>query len=295
MASVPKKTKASIAGILAVPAGDAIEELQVIVESDDALDDKDEVREQLFIHDMSKIVGKPNEYEWSLDGLPTGEYTIKLEPTPIEKNVVLTGAGLRNIRLEVPKRADVILKIVDDDSGKEVNPESVSWYPEVEFDFSNPDIKNHFHMNHPRPVERGTKSGVWEFAAYEGKVAVRVEAAGYAPSNSNASEIHAGKNEVIIHLAVGMGVRVRAIDKETRKAVGSDWSSNMFASADPIDHDGRQDTSSFGGEVSQIYVTKPGKYRIRLHVPDGYKKPKNKIVTVEKGKFLDVTFELEKN
>jgi hypothetical protein len=148
-------------------------------------------------------------------------------------------------------------------------------------------------------VERDAKRGVWEFTAYTGKITVHVEAATnasrFAPRNASGLEIHPGNNEITVRLYAAMGARVRAIDKVSKEAVGTDWQDTFYASIEAIDHDGAVGNSPMSSGMHTLYVDKPGKYRIRLSPPDGYKRPKNKIVTIEKGKFFDVTFELEKN
>jgi hypothetical protein len=290
LGSMPEVASGSISGILVLAPESEGSNAWISVSQSDAFDSRRSGRKVICLRDMEPIVGKPREYAWHTESLPVGEYRICAMPGPISKSVELTSEGLRDLRLELPTMVTVNLHLVDADTGAGIEADNVEW--KTDEDRAPPEVGWYSSM---MSIARRTKeSGVWTFLAPAGFIDVEVTARGYTPSWTERIDVVPGRSELTIRAARAMGVRIRVVDKATNSPIEGDDVA-FYGLVDPVDGNDKTDQLWHGGPVAVAYVTTPGKYRIRLRPPDGYKKPKNKIVTIEKGQFTDVVFALEKS
>lgn len=290
--SMPESKPTTMSGVLVLPPNIAIDDVRLVIEQIDAIDSDNEKEEQLFLHDMKAIDGKPREYTWEIDELPPGEYSILVEPFSIKQKVELVQSGLSDLRIEVTIPSHVVVRIVDDATGAAIEVPDFTWVPTRELDSLS--FESHVGGIEHKTVKHDSKLKAYVFDCCLSRVSIGASAEGYNPVHNKVFDLVPGTNELTLRLMRATGVRVRAIDRSTRKPISDGDGFDIFASVSPIDHDGIEGSTTWSGETTLVYVSGPGRYRVRLEAPEGYKKPKNKIVNIEAGKILDITFELDK-
>ena len=285
-------SRGSISGIVVLNGRELSEGLSLVLEPFGPISNANEPGRRLSVATMAPIVGNAREVSWSFDGIPTGEYLLRLEPLWIQQRAIVTSEGLRDVRVEVPPNADVTIRVVDDDTDQSVTQAAVRWCSATSVLFGCMALVKP--TSDERTVTRDETRGIYAFSAPAHDVNILVVAKGFAPEILTALTLTSGANDHTIRLVREMGVRIRAIDMATRERIPDAAVDGLRASAVAVDDDRGKASAIFRDGATILLVRRPGDYRVSLEPPPGYRKPKNVTATVQNGSIVDATFEVER-
>ena len=114
--SVPEIDKAPLSGVVILPADWELGSFTLVC---DLRGTPLEGSGHHFVRSdaMELRDGEPSEWSWDLGQVATGEYLLCVQELQYSVSVVLTPEGLQDLRVEVPPPGNVIVTVIDEDTG----------------------------------------------------------------------------------------------------------------------------------------------------------------------------------
>lgn len=225
--------------------------------------------------------GEFDVYSFEMNDVLPGRYVFGVSPTEYRAAINLGDKGADDVVLEIPPPAHVSLRALDAATGEDAALDSIVWRQPLDDDAA----------EGGRGARRDPTTGRFEFDAPAGEIVVSPGffAFGIADEPFRFA-VHAGRNEVEWRVTPICGFRLRAQDGD----VAVPWDAAWRVRVEPIEHDGRE-VSKYGYQGTLVVtLSKPGRYRVSLSKPDGFRAIADQDVVVEPRRFVDHSLLLER-
>ncbi|QDU66155.1 hypothetical protein [Engelhardtia mirabilis] len=233
-------------------------------------------------------LGTQDEYPFDAGLLRPGRWVLSIDPLGIAMAVDLPPEGLRDVRFEVGAPGELLVRVVDSQSGLELTPLSLTWHtprPENSGGFSS------------RGAVYDEERGGYVIRAPIGELVISALLDGYAAPDETVT-VGPGSRVHVLELERLQGVRIVAREGEREFPVNP-WKTTVRA----IDHEGRMttagQTSTLGGDGSAVgfaavYVDRPGEYGVTVPAIPGFLPPGERVVEVRAHELTELVIELER-
>jgi hypothetical protein len=223
-------------------------------------------------------------YRFDAGEVQPGRYSIEIKP-PRHATSVTVGSGSRDeVHLVVPPPGIVSVRVVDEETAQDAPVESIYWLPK------RPDASGGAFET----VKRSEETGLFEFKAPVGRIAVKIMSAAYRAKESrgNVLDVRPGVNRCTVEVTRTCGILITVKDGERVIPWDSDW--DVFPRA--VDPGGTRGFLSFRcvKDSMRISVGAPGRYRFEFPEIDGYRPVDTQDVLVRRGEFVEHIIRLQR-
>lgn len=219
--------------------------------------------------------GSPRVFRWRDPGVEPGPYTWSIYELGIDGEWEIGPKGRQDLRIVAAAAGEVLLRLLDDATGKPFDESSVDWETEAGGAFRLGELPTSDGFAGPVPLGRGALRRPREWRVVE----------------SDPIEIHAGKNEFTLHVhrLPGVAFELRCEGRH----VSWPWPDEGEWRFVPVDHDGELlDETWEEAESKCLLVSKPGRYRVQLPTILGFEPIPAFEVEIADGKPVVRTIEL---
>jgi hypothetical protein len=270
----PAPSKAPLRGVIAIPAAWQIGRDAIRVELEPLGALQPYADRQLFSGGRIQRGDRDGEYRLQAEDLPVGRYALTIDPVGWSC-LVSVAEGAPEFRVEVTEPVDVVLRIVDADTGAPCKGLTLSWYPP-------PPIGVHGWS--PTRVGEAAESNEFRFRVPAGRICVDTFGEDYQiPMRTIRVSPDSREFELAAHPVYGIEVVVHEGDTVLPTDFQTGWSFDL---------------RKLGGESVQmgwmgsniLTVSKPGTYVLSVKAPKGYRQVPDRQVKVTTSPFPKIEF-----
>lgn len=258
-----------LSGILYLPESWNCDSLTLYFEPLDLPNAEYEDQVRLELESMTRVEDRPGVFEWDAGLVYPGRYDVKFFELSFGTRIEVPDTGLADCELRINEPADVLVRVVDSATGKEVRLDHITWhYGEV--------------YSRLPPAGFNPKSGRYTFRCPAGRVEIQIHESGWAWTRK-VVEAAPGRNEVTLEATRACGVKFVFHDDDMPVSVSHDIIFEI--ESERLDGPGRQTGSSSDG---QIKVSNPGLYRFSIPPINGYEPVEPVEVEIRASEFTEV-------
>lgn len=228
---------------------------------------------------MRRVEGQPEARAFSWPAVPVGSYALDVLPPGWSMTVEVGPRGLTDARVEVPPPALVSVRVLDVNLGVDAPLQEIDW------NSIRPEGANEGYQN---TAGRNPSTKRYEFSAPIGDVDLTVADPAYLPLSRRVT-VGPGRNEFTIEVQQACGIHL-----ELKCGAVSVPFDDSNVSIEQVGGPGRSNWNSAAPQGMRFAVTNPGRYRVEIHAPSGYRAIEPFPVDIEAGKFVDVVAQVER-
>lgn len=264
-----------VAGEIVVPDGwnqDFDPKLRLMPDASLASRGVEEVR--LTIKDMHSVDART--FGWSTDGLPPGRYAALVEECCFLVPFEVGPQGNERVRIELPVPADVNVRFVDAQTGREIEVAHASWWTD----------RAVWAGGVSGAPLRKQASGSWATQVPPGRIRISGSADGYVVADLH-FDARPGRNDVTVPLELACGIEVVLRDGEAIVPWDNErWKLRLQ------DANGRSGVKYW--TAGKFTAFRPGEYALHLRGPPEYQAVAERKVTVEAASYTTVQIPLQR-
>lgn len=229
--------------------------------------------------EMEPVEGQPGTWAWHLPAVQPGRWELGVHRPSFSITIEVGPQGRDDLLLELPEPGRVSLRVVDADSGRPADIESVSWYPERPPGVTGGTLES---------VRRDPDAERFEFLAPQGEIVLHVWADGYE-FVEQAIRVVPGLNEHVMQMERSCGIVLVLKDGPTTIPWDDAWEEAEFA---PVVGEASARSWGWDGSNRRIGLETPGAWRVQLPRIPGYLPVPAQVVDVQPGTFATLAVEL---
>jgi hypothetical protein len=229
--------------------------------------------------EMRAIESQPEAHVFSWPAVPLGSYELVVIPPGWSMTVNVGPSGMRNAHIEVPPPALVSVRVVEVGLGTDVEISELGW---------NSIRPEGFHGGHAYIGYKNSTTGRFEFSAPIGDVELTVADSDYLPFSKRVT-VESGRNDITIEI-----VRACGIQLELKNGTVSVPFDDSNVSIGQVGGPGQSNWNTTRRQGMRFAVTNPGRYRVEIRAPSGYRAIEPFPVDVEAGKFVEIVVQVER-
>jgi hypothetical protein len=216
-------------------------------------------------------------------GVQPGDYALAISPLGFAGLVSIPSCSDRRIDLQLPGKAEVVVRLVDEASGKSVGVDGLLWFPVT---------SERVPLAYPRRTEFDDSEKVHRFECMPGRVALVALSDEFSRRSQEHFVVGSGLNEISILLNRPAMVHLTLVEGSVRVDMDPEWWQAVIAKDDkdivaeilvsPIN----------GGPDMQLALTPPGQYELFFPSIEGFKPIRPIDVTAAVGETARITIAL---
>ena len=216
------------------------------------------------------------------EDVAVGTYALCVEGTGFSQSIELPPQGLHGLRLELGAPCEVVLDVVDANSGERVPNAHLHWRVNANAGSSG--------MAEWIRAERGADA-LFRAQAPAGELHWLVAAEGYGEPEETGAQVAGARREFKLRLPRQCAIEFELRDGEVTLPFPQSWLPELEA----LGHGGEPSSITFGSTTRVLGLTRPGLYRITLPPVNGFRPPAAVEVDVAAGERKLVRIQLERN
>jgi hypothetical protein len=217
-------------------------------------------------------------FRWASGDLQVGRYELALFKPPFSAVVELPRGGRDDFELVVPAPVELVVRVVDDATGKAVATDDLKWHPRE------PEGVSGFGLE---PAQAGAAPGEYVIRAPAVPIELMLWGDDYLPYDAEV-DLTTGVREHTVRLQRACSILLTLRAGESTIPVPPEW--DGFPRA--ITGSGETSLTSFGTS-RRFVVTEPGAYELDPPKVSGYRKPPLQRIEVFAGRETEHVIELE--
>ncbi|MEW6742711.1 MAG: hypothetical protein AB1486_08120 [Planctomycetota bacterium] len=251
-----------VGGTLYLPTSWGRPRIAITLQATD-LPDKDPI--EISLSEMEPVPGRAGLYRWSAGELVPGQYEISIREFECSEIVQVDENTREDIHIELPEPAEVILRILDEDTRAPLDVEPI-WVANSEWS----------------RAPRDPATGAYCLWAPAGRVTFHISDEAYH-SHVQQYDLLPGRNEITVTLRKACGVVIRA--REGERPIPMDVIG--YPEVSEIDGRGGWTGGTSGDREVRMRVSNPGLYEIRVQPIEGYEPVPPAQIRIPPGEFVE--------
>lgn len=270
----PELVNAPLAGVVVVPSAWELETFRIRAELDGTDATGGEVYVEVTKQEMTALEQEEDAWAFDFGALPTGEYDLLVTTggwnavVEYGLRVTLEASGTRDVRIEVPPPASVILTLTENTTGEPAAISSMHWGALT---------GGRGHASSLITLSP-VADGRFEFRAPLGEISLGAFGSGYTSLNEKV-RVQPGKNEFNFRLEKDCPLVIQLMDGETSVPFSGEW----WPKPEHLDGDGKLLYVSHGGAGFKLGLSDPGRYLFELPDIPGFAKVPQQEISVVRG------------